>query len=476
MKLSVCRHAMLVSIVLIILPLSLPATTLDGIVYAADFSGADIGAQVNAAIASCSAGCTVLLPKGTLNFSTQIVMWHGISVVGQGTGATILNWTGPSSTSPIKISMVMRTRLRNFALNRNSSITAAPAIEVYGAWDTQIEDIWCTANGGVWQENAGFQGCLWITGSTQSQSCLTRVSNSRFENYAQYSVKVDHAIDVYLTGISNWSYPNNTTADGLVIDSEVGGLHADQFSCGYGRYCLLVRNTMGGTVPHWLYFNEFESDTTTGGDGILFDSTLGSAPLAAIFINSWTAAAGMTNTGAVNAAPAAGLHIAGGSGITWQGRVRHNAGNGILISSNTSSFITIHDSMIYANNLANGSDAHGVYISGASTHVSINDNFITNSLDTGGQQKYGIKAARVNADQLRVVNNDLTNNDSGPYSSSNTGASFVSGNMPLSSGTQTVSGGTSGTSSGQSSSGTGSGSSGRPTYPVRNCPRGFECQ
>lgn len=452
------------------------ATTVNGVLYASDFPGNDLGAQVMAAISTCSSGCTILLPKGKFDVSTPIVLRHGVTLQGQGTGATAINWVGPGNIAPIEVLYAMRSRLQGFALNRNNSATTAPAIEIVGGWDTRIDDIWCTANWGVWQEYVGFQGCLWITGTDQAPSCLTRFTNSRLENYAAYSVKVDHAVDTYFVSISSYSYPGNTATNGLVIDTGVGGFHADMFSCGNGKHCLVVQNRMGGTVPHWLYFNQLEADTTTGGDAILFDSSLGKDPVAAVFNSSWSGGAGLNGTGGIITSNANGIRIAGGSSITWEGRIRRNAGNGILISSNTSSFIAIHNSQIYANNLANSADGHGIYISGATTHIGITDNDITNSLDYAGEQKYGIKVARVKADQLRIMNNDLTNNIAGPFANGNVGASMISGNMPLNSGTQAGTGATSSSqgTSPQPSNGTSSGTT-RP-MPGRSCGRGAECQ
>jgi hypothetical protein len=418
------------------------ASSLDGTLYAADFPGADMGAKVVAAISTCPHGCTVLLPQGTFDFSTPIVLTHGISLVGQGSGATLLNWVGSGSVVPITVHYAKRSRLRNFGVNRNYSTTTTPAIEVLGGWDTQIDDIWCTSNLGTWQEYVGFQGCLWITGTTQNSSCITRVSNSRFETYTGYAIKVDHAIDVHLNNMYVASYPDNINVDGLIIDTDVGGMHIDQVSCSYGRHCLIVRNTMGGTNPLWLYFNEFEADTTSGGDAILFDKSLGSYQVMADFVNSWAGGAGTSDNpnGAVLNGGANGIRIDGGSRITWEGRIRRNASNGILIDSTTSSFINIHDSSIYSNNVANSPDTHGIYITGAAPHISIIGNDITNSLDYG-YQRYGVKVARVRADQLRVLNNDLNNNLAGPYSSANLGASMVSGNMPVSTGGQISSSG-----------------------------------
>ncbi len=458
----------------LLLPSGARASTLDGILYAADFPGSDMGAKVGAAIATCPNGCTILLPLGRFDLSTPIVVTHGITLIGQGTNATILNWVGPGNVVPITVHFAKRSRLRNFGVNRNNSATNAPAIEVLGGWDTQIEDIWCTSNWGTWQEYVGFQGCLWITGTTTNSSCITRVSNSRFETYTGYAIKVDHAIDVHLSNIYVASYPNNINVDGLIIDTDVGGMHVDQVSCSYGRHCLIVRNTMGGTNPLWLYFNEFEADTTGGGDGILFDSSLGSYQVAAAFTNSWSGGAGTSDNpnGAIINGGANGIRIDGGSRITWQGRIRRNASNGILIDSNTSSYIDIHDSSIYSNDVANSPDANGIYITGASTHIGITGNDISNSLDYG-YQRYGVKVTRVRADQLRVLDNDLNNNLAGPYLSSNLGVSTISGNLPISSSSQPANRSRESSHGASASRTTGTGTGVPGTLP--QCPPEQEC-
>jgi hypothetical protein len=475
MRLSL--RPLLVSAALLLSSLSasfVHASTVDGILYASDFPGADIGAQVVAAIASCGSGCTILLPKGRFDFSTPIILKNGVSLVGQGTGATGLNWVGPDSVVPIESRYAMRTRIRGFALNRNNSSTTAPAIEIFGGWDTQIDDIWCTANWGVWQEYSGFEGCIWITGTSQNPSSVTRVTNSRLENYSQYSIKIDHATELYFTSISSYSYPNNTTIDGLIVDTETDALHVDMFACGNGRHCLVVQNTLGGDVPHWLYFNQFEADSTTGGDGIVFDSSLGQTAVAAVFTSCWSGGAGLSDSGAITTYGANGLHIAGGASITWEGRIRRNVGNGILISSNNSSFINIHDSSIYANNMGNSSDGHGIYISGSSTHIGITNNIITNSLDYSGQQRYGIKVARVRADQLRISNNDLGNNVSGSFSIANLGTSVVSGNTPVYGGLQ-VGAGTGSQSGGGTAPAPSKGAASGSPLKIPGCGRGISC-
>ena len=79
----------------------------DTIKYADQFSGADIGAQINAAYAACpSNGCEIVIPQGTWSYSTGIVIGTNgkpallYCPVGGGffdNAGTVLNYTGSGS-------------------------------------------------------------------------------------------------------------------------------------------------------------------------------------------------------------------------------------------------------------------------------------------------------------------------------------------------------------------------------------------
>ena len=74
-------------------PLNAPA--LNGTLNAALYSGLDIGAKINSAIATCVSQCTITIPPGTYNYSTTItITTPGISLIGAGPEATFLNYTG----------------------------------------------------------------------------------------------------------------------------------------------------------------------------------------------------------------------------------------------------------------------------------------------------------------------------------------------------------------------------------------------
>jgi hypothetical protein len=77
---------------------SLSATSFEGVQYADQFAGADIGAQVNAAMAALGAtGGTVYIPAGAYNFSTTIDIVTNVQLVGAGSCATMLYYTGTTT-------------------------------------------------------------------------------------------------------------------------------------------------------------------------------------------------------------------------------------------------------------------------------------------------------------------------------------------------------------------------------------------
>lgn len=65
---------------------------LNGLANAALYPGGDIGAKVNAAIVAITCG-TVFIPAGTYTQTTQITKPACVSIKGQGSLSTVLNWT-----------------------------------------------------------------------------------------------------------------------------------------------------------------------------------------------------------------------------------------------------------------------------------------------------------------------------------------------------------------------------------------------
>ncbi len=173
---------------------------------------------------------------------------------------------------------------------------------------------------------------------------------------------MDNSIDVYLRTMSVYGAIANglteQTSQSLVVESGVGGLQVTDWSGGgAGLHGLVIRNTVnpGAGVPTWLNFYNFVSDCSAGGDGWLFDSSLGANQIGATFVDSWSAGAGQDcSQTTMTDANAVGVHISGGSGIhiVGGGKIRANASHGVLIDGAGLKDIEIADNQFTANGFA----------------------------------------------------------------------------------------------------------------------------
>jgi hypothetical protein len=81
-------------------------TSIESVLYADQFPGADIGAEVNAANTACAAyattGCEIVIPAGAYSFSTPITITTRALLVGQG-GGTVLTYTGTGTAITLNI-------------------------------------------------------------------------------------------------------------------------------------------------------------------------------------------------------------------------------------------------------------------------------------------------------------------------------------------------------------------------------------
>lgn len=116
---------------------------------ASQFSGADIGAQINAAYATAVAagmkGCRITLPAGSFSFSTPVAISTDgtrAEIQGQGGDATILTFTGGASTTAFTFNCgyqgdgassehVHYRGLADFTLKGNTTSTTNPEVGVF---------------------------------------------------------------------------------------------------------------------------------------------------------------------------------------------------------------------------------------------------------------------------------------------------------------------------------------------------------
>jgi hypothetical protein len=80
------------------------AVSLNGVLNANDFAGADIGVKVNAAITQLgAAGGRIYIPAGTYNFANTIYIPRVVKLFGASSYGTVLNWTPTTSSWAIVV-------------------------------------------------------------------------------------------------------------------------------------------------------------------------------------------------------------------------------------------------------------------------------------------------------------------------------------------------------------------------------------
>jgi len=422
---------------------------------AACFTGATAGAKMIAAIADLpSAGGIVdarglegaqiisadmfsgvtkpvnlLLGHATFTLSVTQNIPNNVAIEGQGKGSTILNWTGSTSGTALNIgTSATRSSVRHLQLTTGQAGTTK-AVNVAQGVDILLDDLLITGASGT----TGFNLAINITGNgAAATSNNVSVLNSRIENYTGTGIGVDHAIQTHLVNLELNSNLSNILYNGLLLDTGVSGLFLEGVSIGYGLHGLVIQDTdRGGTgeAPIHLFFSKFLSDTTSGGDGILFGATLATSYVNAHFTDVWAAGAGRNNVNAQVTAGAVGIKISGGRQIFFVGgRIRSNDADAIKIDDADVRDVWIEGMNITENNQANGADAHGVYVTAAATNLSFLNNNVSNL--PSGNMKYGVKTSAVNADELAIIGNDFTALVTGGISNSSTGDFVEAFNKP----------------------------------------------
>ncbi|HVP55409.1 MAG TPA: hypothetical protein VMU45_10475 [Candidatus Eisenbacteria bacterium] len=382
------------------------AQSVNGVMNAAAFPGADIGAQVNAAISACSGNaagqqCEVRIPQGVFNHATTINLTAGVALRCSGAEATTLNYTGAGTAIVFGGS---GAQIRDCGMTLGTS--AQYGLDMAGHHG--IADA-------VYLQGGGVQTTL-----IRVHSDINMLSKVRMWNILGTGIQIDHATDTYLTDVNVYGVAGNTTSQTLVVDTLAGGVQVENFATGYaGLHGLVVRNSMADHAsggPTWLFFRNFIADCSAGGEGWLFDSSLGSAQLGATFLDSWAAGAGTDcRNNNVVTANAAGIRISGGRGIHIGGgsKIRANEGSGIVIDSTNAGDIQIEDSFIIGNNNQNRSSGQGVDVTAYVDGLTITGNTIGNYYYEPGHQQYGVKIGVSGSQNVVISSNTFSGNTAG---------------------------------------------------------------
>lgn len=402
--------------------------------------GADSTTAIQAAIDAADDGATVYIPEGTYTVSSTINGSDYVSIRGAGRQASLLKYTG--SATCLNLATVSTVTVSDLGLLTDQAGSTI-AIKLTGNKNT-LRDLYIgevtTSGGNGW--GTGVQ----VTGSSSPdfQCFINTVANVYVEHARTVGFLVTRAADTFMQNCSSHALSTSTTTEHLIVDTGASGLYINAFSCTHGLTGLKVQHTIDTGVgayaspPVYLFFKGFLADTITYGHGMNFDTTLGNNDLSAILIDCWAAAAGLDGTGTQTTAAANGVLINGGHGLEFQScRIRRNASNGIIIDDADVSHVKIMGCFIGDNNVNDGSnptnaDSHGVYITKAITDVTISDCTIGNEvIDSGGDQKYGIKVSAVALDEYLFTGNNLNGNTTGPISNGATGEGRVRDNLPV---------------------------------------------
>jgi hypothetical protein len=363
--------------------------------------GGDIGAQHNAAAATCIGGSNtqcrvVLLPGPQQTFSTPMVFVPNETLecarvgaldtsggsdsianlfyTGTGTGITMGKVSGRILGCDL---VVGPTSLVGVQIGTNGAVV----------YENHLEDF--SIRGGGASTTLVHVSCG-PAGACNDESIL----NARFSDYLGTALGVDYAgLNVINTSIVAKVGSNGL---GLVIDSGTGGFSGmNVLIYNNGLHDLVVRNTLGGPPPVYMFLWNLQGDTALG-DAFLFDSSLGTQFINFLCNECWAAGAG-----------GSGVNIQGGSGIRFGANsiIRANSHDGVTLGAGVSD-ISIQDSYIQGNNAANAG-YNGISISGHPISVVVTGNTLNNA--TGGSQQYGLSTSG-DVEGLTYSGNNCTGN------------------------------------------------------------------
>ena len=107
--------------------------SMNGVLNANDFVGADIGAQVNAAITQLgAAGGSIYIPAGTYNFTNTIYIPRVVKLFGASSYGTVLNWT-PSTGWAIVVADQLGTSIYPEGCIEDLKLVGPTSVDTVGA-------------------------------------------------------------------------------------------------------------------------------------------------------------------------------------------------------------------------------------------------------------------------------------------------------------------------------------------------------
>jgi hypothetical protein len=373
-------------------------------------------------------GVEIFIPNGVYIISSTIYIRNGTTIIGEGIHPVKLQYTGNGTL--FNANNTSNHTLKGFKAFTN--VNSTTFIETFGNNNT-LKDIEISSEGSL----TGWANGIVINSTVLNGFNFKQIIEDVYFNKVKlFGLKANHAIDIQMNRMVSYAEINSTLFTFIEFDTGVSGVTSNNSSAQYGKNALVVKHTLGGIgsgayalSPNYLFFNSFVADTQTGGDGIIFDSTLGSNILSADFVNCWCSFCGMNKQGVAITPTACGIRINGGFNINFQGRIRVNALHGVYINSINAQHIKIHDSMISENNMSATINGSGIYVNTSSESILIDSNNI-GSLGDGNTQKYAIYIATITTSNLIISNNILEGNLISPINNNALSSITLIGNSP----------------------------------------------
>jgi len=366
-----------------------------------------------------STGGVIVIPSPGFTLNATVNITKPVYIIGFGPGKTAVTLTySPATGNMFNVgNQSGRTPFAMAGLHlKTTTSTTSVALQL-----AFVEPAYIGPN----IELDGFAHQITVTGNgTSDRSVSVYIHDLRMVNSPNVSgatgISLDHVADVYMTNIDHYPVVDCLFPVGLLIDQGADGIYAANCNFNSGLNTLLVRATnQGGSYgapPAAMWFSNCIFNGSTGGDCILFDTTLTTSLVRATFTGCEVAGAGLKSDGTYPTAGAIGINVEGGSEIEFNGGlIRVCALNGVYIAGSVANdLIQFQGTRIYANNQSNNAGGHGIQIgSPTTTHIMISNCRIGNIIDSGGQQRYGIAIVNGASNTHTIMANDCANNVTG---------------------------------------------------------------
>lgn len=397
-----------------------------GIVDATGLVGAqavtqDVWSGVTTAVV-LQLGATTIAASQTQNMCADCSVW------GLGRGESIWNYTGAATAWSFSAA-APRTMMSDLQI-RTSQAGSTVGILITGGTENFFDNVLVTAG----STTTGFATGVHVTGSVGALSTRTKFTNVDIDYYRTAGISIDHAEGVTLQNMFFMAELDSTTADAILLDSLGQQIFIQTASAIYGRHGMMLRNTLESptvdNAPAFIFADQLRVDTTSGGAGIFFDSTLATSGISFVCTDCWAEGAGRSNANA-HVTTANGIQHNGGQNIRFIGcRVRVADKSGVEIADADVKNVSYDGCLITENNQASDADGQGIYVTAAATQIRITNNWFNNEAGSG-DMKYGVKVAAVASTGLEITGNNFATLTTGAVSNANTGTSLVGMNTPL---------------------------------------------